>query len=165
MAQQTHIRLNDGIDIPQIGLGVWQVENRDAAKVVKAAIDAGYRSIDTAAIYGNEEGVGAGIRAAGVPREQLFITTKLWNDKHGAKNTFKAFDESLKRLNLRAEPSEGNFVLVRFSDAAAAAEHLKRKGILVRRMDSYGLAEHLRITIGTAADMDRVLQALSSFDQ
>lgn len=76
-----------------------------------------------------------------------------------------AFIEGLKRLNLRAEPSEGNFVLVRFSDAAAAAEHLKRKGILVRRMDSYGLAEHLRITIGTAADMDRVLQALSSFDQ
>ena len=100
MAQQTHIRLNNGIDIPQIGLGVWQVENRDAPKVVKAAIDAGYRSIDTAAIYGNEEGVGAGIRAAGVPREQLFITTKLWNDKHGAKNTFKAFDESLKKLQL-----------------------------------------------------------------
>jgi 2,5-diketo-D-gluconate reductase A len=69
--------------------------------VVKAAIDAGYRSIDTAAIYGNEEGVGAGIRSAGVPREQLFITTKLWNDRHGAKNTFKAFDESLKRLQLQ----------------------------------------------------------------
>lgn len=101
MAQQTHIRLNDGIDIPQIGLGVWQVENRDAAKVVKTAIEAGYRSIDTAAIYGNEDGVGAGIRAAGVPREQLFITTKLWNDKHGAKNTFKAFDESLKKLQLQ----------------------------------------------------------------
>jgi 2,5-diketo-D-gluconate reductase A len=100
MAQQPHIRLNDGIDIPQIGLGVWQVEDRDASKVVKAAIDAGYRSIDTAAIYGNEEGVGAGIRAVGVPREQLFITTKLWNDRHGAKNTFKAFDESLKKLQL-----------------------------------------------------------------
>ena len=100
MAQQTHIRLNHGIDIPQIGLGVWQVENRDAPMVVKAAIDAGYRSIDTAAIYGNEEGVGAGIRAAGVPRNQLFITTKLWNDRHGAANTFKAFDESLKKLQI-----------------------------------------------------------------
>jgi 2,5-diketo-D-gluconate reductase A len=100
MAQQTHIHLNDGIDIPQIGLGVWQVEDRDAPKLVKAAIDAGYRSIDTAAIYGNEEGVGAGIRAAGVPREQLFVTTKLWNDRHGAKSTFKAFDESLKKLRL-----------------------------------------------------------------
>ncbi|MEZ5830901.1 MAG: aldo/keto reductase [Dongiaceae bacterium] len=100
MIQQTHIRLSDGVEIPQIGLGVWQVENALAPKVVKAAIDAGYRSIDTAAIYGNEDGVGAGIRAAGVPREQLFVTTKLWNDRHGAQNTFKAFDDSLKRLRL-----------------------------------------------------------------
>jgi len=76
-----------------------------------------------------------------------------------------AFVEGLKRLNLRAEPSEGNFVLVRFSDAAAAAEHLKKQGVLVRRMDSYGLAQHLRITIGSEADMGRVLTALSSLDQ
>lgn len=100
MARQTHIRLNDGVDIPQIGFGVWQVENRDAPRAVKAAIEAGYRSIDTAAIYGNEDGVAAGIRAAGVPRERLFITTKLWNDRHGARNALKAFDESLKRLQL-----------------------------------------------------------------
>jgi 2,5-diketo-D-gluconate reductase A len=100
MIQPTRIRLNDGVDIPQIGFGVWQVDNTEAPKAVKAAIEAGYRSIDTAAIYGNEEGVAAGIRAAGVPREQLFITTKLWNDRHGAKNTLKAFDESLKRLQI-----------------------------------------------------------------
>jgi len=100
MVQQTHIRLNDGVQIPQIGLGVWQVENAQAPKAVLAAIEAGYRSIDTAAIYGNEEGVGAGIRDSGVPREQLFITTKLWNDRHGAKSALKAFDESLQRLRL-----------------------------------------------------------------
>ena len=100
MAQQTRIRLNDGVEIPQIGFGVWQVDNAQAPKAVKAAIEAGYRSIDTAAIYGNEDGVAAGIHAAGVPREQLFITTKLWNDRHGAGNTFKAFDESLKKLQI-----------------------------------------------------------------
>lgn len=100
MVQQTHIHLNDGTLIPQLGFGTWQVENRDAPKAVEAAIKAGYRSIDTAAIYGNEEGVSAGIRAAGIPREQLFITTKLWNDQHGAKNALKGFDESLKRLRL-----------------------------------------------------------------
>jgi 2,5-diketo-D-gluconate reductase A len=100
MVQQTHIRLNDGVQIPQIGFGVWQVDNGQAPKAVLTAIQAGYRSIDTAAIYGNEEGVGMGIRDAGVPREQLFITTKLWNDRHGAKNALKAFDESLKRLRL-----------------------------------------------------------------
>lgn len=100
MVQQTHVRLNDGVEIPQLGFGTWQVENRDAPKAVEEAIKAGYRSIDTAAIYGNEEGVSAGIRAAGIPREQLFITTKLWNDQHGARNALKGFDESLKRLRL-----------------------------------------------------------------
>lgn len=100
MAQQTCIRLNDGIEIPQIGLGVWQIENAAAPTAVQAAIEAGYRSIDTAAIYGNEQGVGAGIRAAGIPRKELFITTKLWNDRQGAKSAPKAFEESLKRLGL-----------------------------------------------------------------
>ena len=100
MVQQSFVRLHDGTEIPQLGFGTWQIENRDAPKAVEAAIKTGYRSIDTAAIYGNEEGVGAAIRAAGVPRDQLFITTKLWNDHHGAKNTFKAFDDSLKRLRL-----------------------------------------------------------------
>jgi 2,5-diketo-D-gluconate reductase A len=100
MVKQTHIRLSDGAHIPQIGLGVWQVDNGEAPKTVLAAIQAGYRSIDTAAIYGNEEGVGIGLRDAGVPREQLFITTKLWNDRHGAKPALKAFDESLQRLRL-----------------------------------------------------------------
>jgi 2,5-diketo-D-gluconate reductase A len=100
MAQQTRIRLKDGIEIPQIGFGVWQIENAAAPKAVQAAIEAGYRSIDTAAIYGNEEGIGAGIRAAGIPRKELYITTKLWNDRHGAKAAPKAFEESLKRLGL-----------------------------------------------------------------
>jgi 2,5-diketo-D-gluconate reductase A len=100
MVQQTDLRLNSGAIIPQIGLGVWQVENEQAADVVRTAIEAGYRSIDTAAIYGNEDGVGEGIRRSGVPRDQLFITTKLWNDRHGTEAALKALDESLKRLRL-----------------------------------------------------------------
>jgi len=76
-----------------------------------------------------------------------------------------SFVEGLKRLNLRAAPSQGNFVLVRFGDAAGAAEHLKSHGILVRRMDSYGLAQHLRITIGSEAEMARVLEALAGYEQ
>ncbi len=100
MVQQTHIRMNDGVQIPQIGFGVWQVENAEAPKAVETAIRAGYRSIDTAAIYGNEEGVGIGIRDSGIPREQLFIATKLWNDQQGAKSALKAFEESLNKLRL-----------------------------------------------------------------
>jgi 2,5-diketo-D-gluconate reductase A len=101
MVQQTQIRLNDGIAIPQIGFGVWQVDNGEAPKAVLKAIQTGYRSVDTAAIYGNEEGVGIGLRDSGVPRDQLFITTKLWNDHQGAKSALKAFDESLKKLRLQ----------------------------------------------------------------
>jgi len=92
--------LNDGRQMPQLGFGVWQVENGLAASIVRQAIDIGYRSIDTAAIYGNEEGVGEGIRQAGVPREELFVTTKVWNDQQGFDTTLKAFDASLKRLGL-----------------------------------------------------------------
>lgn len=92
--------LNDGRRAPQFGLGVWQIPDREVAQVVQQAIECGYRSMDTATIYRNESGVGEGIRACGVPREQLFITTKLWNDSHGRERTLRAFDLSLKRLRL-----------------------------------------------------------------
>jgi 2,5-diketo-D-gluconate reductase A len=92
--------LNDGKRMPQLGFGVWQVENGRTASVVREAIDAGYRSVDTAAIYRNEEGVGEAIRSSDVPRGDLFITTKLWNDDQGYDATLKAFDASLKRLGL-----------------------------------------------------------------
>jgi 2,5-diketo-D-gluconate reductase A len=98
MSNQTHLTLNDGRTIPQVGLGVWQTPNDTATPAVKAALDAGYRHIDTAAIYGNEDGVGAGIRASGVARGDIFLTTKIWNDAQGYESTLKAARESLKRL-------------------------------------------------------------------
>ncbi|HLM40182.1 MAG TPA: aldo/keto reductase [Microvirga sp.] len=94
------IRLNDGRSMPQLGFGVWQVQNHEAKSIVTEAIAAGYRSIDTAAVYGNEEGVGEAVRASPVPREELFITTKVWNDRHGYDAALAAFDESLARLKL-----------------------------------------------------------------
>jgi 2,5-diketo-D-gluconate reductase A len=84
--------------IPQLGFGVWQVPNEEAAKVVGTAISTGYRSIDAAAIYGNENGVGKAIAASPVQRTQLFITTKLWNDQHT--NARSALNKSLSRLGL-----------------------------------------------------------------
>jgi 2,5-diketo-D-gluconate reductase A len=92
------IALNDGYAMPQLGFGVWQIPNNATSGLVQEAIRVGYRSIDTAAIYGNEEGVGNAIRACGVPREQLFITTKLWNDRHD--DAEHALAESLRRLRL-----------------------------------------------------------------
>jgi len=96
MSTQPNISLNDGNVISQLGFGVWQVPNEEAAKVVGTAISTGYRSIDTAAIYGNEIGVGKAIAASPVQRTQLFITTKLWNDQHT--NARNALNESLSRL-------------------------------------------------------------------
>lgn len=100
MVQAPVLKLNDGNTIPQLGLGVWQVPNGEAAQCIKEALAAGYRLIDTAAIYGNEAGVGEGLRASGVARKDLFITTKLWNDRHGYDDAQKAMDESLNKLGL-----------------------------------------------------------------
>ena len=97
---QSEIQLNDGKRIPQLGIGVWQVSDGEASAVVSEAILAGYRLIDTAAAYNNESGVGQAVNAAEVKRADLFITTKLWNDRHDYDETLKAFDESLKRLQL-----------------------------------------------------------------
>lgn len=98
MSEQTHITLNDGNSIPQVGLGVWQTPNDGAVPAVKAALDAGYRHVDTAAVYENEEGVGEGIRQSGLDRKDVFLTTKLWNNDQGYDATPKAFEASLKRL-------------------------------------------------------------------
>jgi diketogulonate reductase-like aldo/keto reductase len=94
------ITLDNGVEIPQLGLGVWQVEDEIVTDVVKAAFESGYRHIDTAAIYGNEEGVGRAIAEAGIPRDELFITTKVWNSDQGYDSTLRAFDASLGRLGL-----------------------------------------------------------------
>jgi len=100
MARQPITTLNDGRAMPQVGLGVWQSPADVTAEVVRTAIAAGYRSIDTAAAYRNEPGVGEGVRAAGIARDELFVTTKLWNEEHGVDSALKAFDASLKRLNM-----------------------------------------------------------------
>ncbi|MBO0472836.1 aldo/keto reductase [Enterococcus sp. DIV0840] len=93
--------LANGSIIPRLGLGVWQVKDgAEAVDSVRWALEAGYRLIDTAAAYKNEVSVGEGIRASGVPREEIFVTTKLWNADQGYDSTLKAFDESLNKLGL-----------------------------------------------------------------
>lgn len=98
MTDQLYLSLHDGARIPQVGLGVWQTPDNEAAPAVKAALDAGYRHVDTAAVYENEQGVGEGIRQSGLPRSDIFLTTKLWNTDQGYEQTLKAFEASLKRL-------------------------------------------------------------------
>ena len=93
-------KLNNELDIPQLGYGVWKIPNEEAESIVGQALEAGYRLIDTAKIYGNEIGVGKALATADLPREELFITTKVWNSDQGYDNTLKAFDESLEKLGL-----------------------------------------------------------------
>ncbi|MGW5096418.1 aldo/keto reductase [Streptomyces nodosus] len=113
------IILNNGVEMPQLGFGVWQVPDAEAERAVATALEAGYRSIDTAAIYGNEEGVGRAVSASGIARQDLFITTKLWNSDQGYDSTMRAFDASLEKLGLEyvdlylihwPVPSRGDFV-------------------------------------------------------
>ena len=93
--------LNNGLKMPWLGFGVFQTkEGQEVIQSVKWALEAGYRSIDTAMIYRNEEGVGQAIKESGVPREDIFLTTKLWNDDIRARRTLAAFDESLERLGV-----------------------------------------------------------------
>ncbi|MFD6201453.1 aldo/keto reductase [Streptomyces rubiginosohelvolus] len=94
------VTLNNGVTIPQLGFGVFQVPDDETTAAVSAALEAGYRSIDTAAIYGNEVGVGRALAASGIPREELFVTTKLWNADQGYEATLAAFDASLAKLGL-----------------------------------------------------------------
>ena len=94
------VTLNNGVEIPQVGLGVFRAkEGAEVERAVRAALEAGYRLIDTAAAYGNEVGVGKAIKASGLPREEIFITTKLWNAYHAYDDALQAFDESLEKLD------------------------------------------------------------------
>lgn len=152
MSAIPEIKLKDGQKIPQFGLGVWQTPADETEKVVSTAFELGYRHIDTAAIYGNEEGVGRAIANAGISRDELFITTKLWNDEQGFDSTLRAFDESLSKLGLDyvnlylihwPQPSKDKYL-----DTWKAFERLKEEG----RIRSIGVS-NFRIE-----DLDRLAQ-------
>ncbi|MDO8211367.1 aldo/keto reductase [Conexibacter sp. CPCC 206217] len=100
MSKIPQLTLNDGVEIPQLGFGVFQVPPAETAEAVTRALGAGYRHIDTAAAYRNEEGVGKAIAAAGLPRDELFVTTKLWNSEQGYDTTLRAFEASAQKLGL-----------------------------------------------------------------
>lgn len=99
MADVPNVRLSDGVEIPQLGFGVFQVPPEDTQRAVEDALAAGYRHLDTAAAYRNERGVAAGIAASAVHRAEIFVTTKLWNDDQGFDPTLAAFERSLENLD------------------------------------------------------------------
>ena len=127
-----NITFNDDNSIPQLGYGVWQIEDNGAADAVGTALETGYRHIDTASIYGNEVGVGRGIATSSVPREDIFLTTKLWNSDQGFEKAIAALDASLERLGTDyvdlylihwAMPQQGTYL-----DSWRALIELKKQG-------------------------------------
>ncbi len=102
MVEQSSLILNDGRSMPQVGLGVWRVSSADTESVVRTAIAAGYRAVDTATLYGNEEAVGRAVAAAPDGTGSIFVTTKVWNDRQGRDETRHSLDESLGRLGTEA---------------------------------------------------------------
>jgi diketogulonate reductase-like aldo/keto reductase len=98
---QSRVPLNDGNTMPVLGLGVWQAgAGKETRRAVEHALKIGYRLIDTAKMYGNERDVGAAVRESGIPRKDIFVTTKLWNDDHGYEHALRAFERSRKELGL-----------------------------------------------------------------
>ena len=157
------LQLNDGFSIPQLGFGVFKVDPVQTEQIVTDALEVGYRHIDTARIYGNEEGVGRAIAASGIPREQLFITTKLWNDDQGTQSVFDAFDASLERLGLDYVdlylihgPAPAND---RYVETWAAFEQLRESGRVRSVGVSNFLVPHLERLIsetGTVPAVDQI---------
>ncbi|MGY0070935.1 aldo/keto reductase [Streptomyces sp. QTS137] len=147
MSMVPPITLNNGVTMPQLGFGVWQVPDTEAETAVAAALEAGYRSIDTAAVYGNEAGTGRAVASSGIPREDLFVTTKLWNDDQGYDTTLRGFDASLSKLGLDyvdlylihwPMPARGRYV-----DTYRAFEKLYAEGRIRAIGVSNFLPEHL----------------------
>lgn len=156
------VTLNNGVRMPQLGFGVWQVPDDEAAAAVGTALEAGYRSIDTAAIYGNEEGTGRAVAASGIAREDLFVTTKVWNSEHGLDSTLKAFDASLDKLGLDYVdlylihwPVPSNDVYV---DTYRALEKIHAEGRAKAIGVSNFLPEHLERLIGETSVVPAVNQ-------
>ncbi|MEV5550419.1 aldo/keto reductase [Streptomyces sp. NPDC052309] len=156
------ITLNNGVEMPQLGFGVWQVPDDEAETAVATALEAGYRSIDTAAIYGNEEGTGKALASSGIPRADLFVTTKLWNSDQGYDATLRAFDTSLAKLGLEYVdlylihwplPSRGRYV-----DTYKAFEKLHADGRVRAIGVSNFLPEHLERLIGETSVVPAVNQ-------
>ena len=156
------IELNNGITMPQVGFGVFQIPESETVQAVTTALEAGYRSIDTAAAYRNESGVGTALRAAGIPRDDLFITTKLWNSDQGYESTLRAFDASLDRLGL----DQLDLYLIhwptpkheKYLDTWRALEKIYAEGRVRAIGVSNFLPDHLRAVAGLGGTVPAVNQ-------
>ncbi|UVJ40318.1 aldo/keto reductase [Arthrobacter sp. CJ23] len=164
MTLSPNLTFNDGNTIPQLGYGVWQVEDDVAEKVVRQAFEAGFRHIDTAKIYGNEAGVGRAIASSGLTAEELFITTKLWNADQGYESTLEAFEKSLDHLGLETldlylihwqQPKQDKYV-----DTWKALIELQKRG----RVKSIGVSNFTKEGLQRIIDETGVVPAINQVE-
>ncbi|QOT19774.1 aldo/keto reductase [Paenarthrobacter sp. YJN-5] len=164
MTSSPTLTFNDGNTIPQLGYGVWQVEDDVAEKVVRQAFEAGFRHIDTAKIYGNESGVGRAIASSGLSAEEIFITTKLWNADQGYEATLEAFEKSLDRLGIETldlylihwqQPKQDKYV-----DTWKALIELKKRG----RVKSIGVSNFTTEGLQRIIDETGVVPAINQIE-
>ncbi|WP_458116342.1 aldo/keto reductase [Arthrobacter sp. D2-10] len=164
MSTSPNLTFNDGRTIPQLGYGVWQVDDATAEDVVGRAFKAGYRHIDTAKIYGNEAGVGRAIEASGLNPDELFITTKLWNADQGYESTLEAFEGSMQRLGLETldlylihwlQPKQGKYV-----DTWKALVELQKRG----RVRSIGVSNFTVEALQEIIDETGVVPAINQVE-
>lgn len=164
MTTVPRIQLNDGYSIPQLGFGVFKVDPRETERIVSEALEVGYRHLDTARAYDNEEGVGRAVADSGIPREELFITTKLRNDDQGTQSAFDAFDASLERLGLEyvdlylihwPTPARGRYV-----ETWRALEAIRESG----RVRSIGVSNFLVPHLERLLDETAVVPAVDQLE-
>jgi 2,5-diketo-D-gluconate reductase A len=164
MTLSPDLTFNDGNTVPQLGYGVWQVEDDVAEKVVVQAFEAGFRHIDTAKIYGNEAGVGRAIARSGLKPEDIFVTTKLWNADQGYESTLKAFEESLERLGLETldmylihwqQPKQDKYV-----DTWKALIELRKQG----RVKTIGVSNFTKEGLQRLIDETGVVPAINQIE-
>jgi 2,5-diketo-D-gluconate reductase A len=158
------VTLNDGNSIPGVGFGVFQIPPEDTEQAVATALSAGYRHIDTAAAYRNERETGRAIADSNVPRDQLYVVTKLWNDQQGYDSTLKAFDASMGRLGLDyldlylihwPKPAQNTFV-----DTFKAFAHLRDQG----RIRSIGVSNFEPEHLGVLIDATGIVPAVNQIE-
>ncbi|MGG5172731.1 aldo/keto reductase [Pseudarthrobacter sp. J1738] len=164
MTSSPNLTFNDGNTIPQLGYGVWQVEDDVAEKVVSQAFKAGFRHIDTAKIYGNEAGVGRAIASSGLDHKDIFITTKLWNADQGYESTLAAFEASMERLGLETldlylihwmQPKQNKYV-----DTWKALIELQKQG----RVKSIGVSNFTKEGLQEIIDATGVVPAIHQIE-
>ncbi|WP_374645526.1 aldo/keto reductase [Tabrizicola sp.] len=162
--QANRLRLNDGRSIPQLGLGLWQIPAETTAATVAQALRMGYRLLDGAAIYGNEAGLGQGLRDSGVPRDEVFVTTKVWNSDQGHDQTLRAVEASLARLGMEEvdlclihwpAPAQDLYV-----DSWRALIRLREEG----RVRSIGVSNFLPAHLDRIVDQTGVVPVLNQIE-